>query len=177
MARLSVTTRILRWSNFDLPRPGQTIFFGEVNVFANNFWTKTDRENAKHHRIPRSRRRDHHRAVSNHMHRDPEKSIWKFDLRSGQMTWPKFIGQHQVKWPDLMNNQGRSFCISVDVSWIDKYNVTRPRLYIGSVRSYWRKRFRDLRWRHIWWRHMTCTGSSDNSCTWFIAKLFLNRHV
>ena len=72
-------------SHFDLPSAGQTknAPFGMINVFANNynFWTKKVRGNRK------SPSHSFHRDTSKHMHPDPERSIWKFDLRLDQMTW------------------------------------------------------------------------------------------
>ena len=32
----------------------------------------------------------------------------------------------QVKWPELINDIGRSYCISFDASWRDKHNNTSP---------------------------------------------------
>ena len=69
------------------------------------------------------------------MHFDPKRSVWKFDLSP-------------VKCHDLINDPGRSCSISGDASWQNTM-TSRPWLWLYSIRSYWRKRFRDLRWRHI----------------------------
>ena len=97
-------------SHFVLPRPDQTknaAFLGRSSFFANYFWTKKERE--KHETPSYSSRQD----PSKHVNLDPERSIWKFDLRSAQ-------------WPDLINVPGRSYCISFDASWGDKHNDTSP---------------------------------------------------
>ena len=60
---------------------------------ANNFWTNKDRE--KRETLPYSSRQD----ASKHVHLELESSIWKFDLRSGQMTWPeKLLYAFESSW-------------------------------------------------------------------------------
>ena len=60
--------------------PGQVkqkwMLFWKINVFANSFWTRKDREERETPSY--SPRQD----ASKHRHVDPERSISKFDLRS-----------------------------------------------------------------------------------------------
>ena len=66
-----------------------------MNFFAQNFWTKKDRD--KHETASYSSRRD----ASKHLHFNHERQF-------------EILTLGQVKWPDLMKDPGRSCCISVD---------------------------------------------------------------
>ena len=117
------------------------LLFGKINFFANTFITIKDREKRETPSYSSSQ------DASKHMHIEHERSIWKFGLTSGQMTWPCKL----PRWVILH--------ISRCVLTRQTHTVPlHPRLYLDCVRSYWRKWFRDLRWRHTWWRHMACTG-------------------
>ena len=76
---------ILGYTYRDLSRSDQAknaVFFLQISTFANNFWTRWNREPCL---TPSCFSR---RGESKHKHVDPDSSIWKFDLRSVHMTWP-----------------------------------------------------------------------------------------
>ena len=90
-------------SNFDLPRAGQTknvAFLGRSSFWRITFELRKIEKNAKHHRIP---------LVKTH--------------RNMYLLTPKGQFENltlgQVKWPDLINDPGRSYCMSFDASWRD----------------------------------------------------------
>ena len=114
-------------------------FFGKINVHANHFWTKKGRK--KRYEPSYSPRRFAYIG----MRFDPERSIWKFDLRSSQMTWPD-------EWPRQVISH---------VSWCVITRQTQWYFVQGSNSILWgvinvnvSVTCDDVKW----WCHMTCLG-------------------
>ena len=74
------------------------------------------------------------------------------------MSFSKCQFENSIWWVAQVH---RPCCISVDAKpqCRDKTSTmtSRPPPYHFSLRSYWRKSIRDMRW-HVWWRHIHCTG-------------------
>ena len=64
--------------------------------FANNLWTKKDREKRE------TSSYSSHQDASKHMHLDPESLIWKFDLWSDQINDPGERRDTRVKLGQIL---------------------------------------------------------------------------
>ena len=79
-------------------------FLVRSTFIANNFWAKQNKEK---HETPLYSSRPY---ASNRLHFEPKRSCENLTIV-------------QVQWPDLMNDPGRSCCISVDASWQGEHNA------------------------------------------------------
>ena len=136
------------------------LLFSNINVFTNDLWTKKG-ENKKQNTIVflASKRIESYTFI-------PKSRFETLTLG-------------EIKWPDLINEPGSSYCISVDASLRD----TQWNLRHDSKSILRGKGFRDLRWSYdvnmmtsydlygIYW--LSVALDSSPKCIWMVTNCYI----